>query len=81
MPKFIKSSAIKPLAYIGAALLVSGCIEKEKIAKVPDAENILFTTQGQLFVSGGTNIYQVKATENSDGTTSYKEDPVYFGDR
>ena len=81
MPTLTKSSFIKPLTSICSVLLITGCIEKEKIVTIPDAENILFTTQGKLLISGGTNIFQVTAKVNEDGTTSYEEDPVYFGDR
>jgi len=73
------SHIIKPLVGVCAALLVSGCIEKEKIVTIPDAENILFTTQGDLLISGGKNIYQVTAKQEADGSISYEASPAYSG--
>ena len=75
------SNFVKPLACVGAALLISGCIEKEKIATVPDAENILFTTQGDLLVTGGQNIYQLEQLSNDDGSTYFDPKSVYSGDK
>ncbi|PPE75778.1 hypothetical protein C3942_02490 [Solimonas fluminis] len=37
----------------------SGCGEKTVLLTIPDAENLLFSTDGRLFVSGGTNVYEV----------------------
>ncbi len=65
------------IAAISIALLVSGCIEKEKIVKVPDAENILFTEQGSLLISGGKSLFQVEQKFNDDGTTYYESHDLY----
>lgn len=70
----------KLIAATCSAFLLAGCIEKEKIATIPDAENLLFTTQGDLIVSGGKSIYQVTKTE-SNGSTHYQVDDIYGGDR
>jgi outer membrane protein assembly factor BamB len=43
-----------------------GCGDVSPIAKVPDAENSLVTTDGRLFLSGSFNLYEV--TKNEDGT-------------
>jgi len=75
------SNFVKPLAGVCAALLISGCIEKEKIVTIPDAENLLFTSQGDLLVSGGKSIYQVSSQTESDGSTSYTRTSVYDGNR
>ncbi len=37
----------------------SGCGEKTVLLTIPDAENLLFSASGRLFVSGGTNVYEV----------------------
>ena len=73
------SQHIKSLGTICAAFLISGCIEKEKIQQIPDAENILFTYQGDLLVSGGKDIYQIKASTDENGNISYSNTSVYDG--
>ncbi|MGE5405284.1 MAG: hypothetical protein ACM3PP_10165, partial [Candidatus Saccharibacteria bacterium] len=41
-------------------LLLSGCASKTVVAPgIADAENALFTSDGRLFVTGGTNIYEI----------------------
>lgn len=50
---------------------ISGCGNTYTVAGgIPDAENSLFTTDGRLLVTGGTNIYEVN---------SGKADPLYEG--
>ena len=39
--------------------VASDCGELLTLAAVPDAENLLFTPDGRLFVSGGTNVFEV----------------------
>lgn len=39
--------------------LDSSCGEKTVLLTIPDAENLLFSADGRLFVSGGTNVYEV----------------------
>jgi hypothetical protein len=46
--------------------VASDCGELLTLAAVPDAENLLFTPDGRLFVSGGTNVFEVVR----DGDTS-----------
>ncbi len=52
-------------------LLLMGCIEKTTVANIDEAENILFTAQKQLLVSGGQNIYQI--TPKASGGFSQRE--------
>ena len=73
------SNLIKPLVGVCAVLFMSGCIEKQKIATIPDAENLLFTSQGDLLVTGGKSIYQVTSQAESDGSTNYVRTSVYSG--
>jgi hypothetical protein len=42
--------------------LLSACLDKDKIATVPDAENQLFTPDGRLIVTGGTGVFEIKRT-------------------
>lgn len=50
------------LVGIAVCLVLSGCNEKYTICDgIPDAENSLFTSTGRLFVTGGTNIYEIDA--------------------
>lgn len=37
----------------------ANCGEAITLATIPDAENILFTPEGRLFVSGGLNVYEI----------------------
>lgn len=49
-----------------ASLCVSSdCGEAIPLVMIPDAENILFTPEGRLFVSGGLNVYEI--TKLPDG--------------
>ena len=43
-------------------VLLTGCLDKEKIATVPDAENQLFTSDGRLIVTGGDGVFEIKRT-------------------
>lgn len=43
----------------------SDCGEALPLVTIPDAENILFTPEGRLFVSGGLNVYEI--TKLPDG--------------
>ena len=65
------------VAALGIALLVSGCVEKEKVVTIPDAENILFTEKGQLLVSGGKSLYQIEQKFNEDGSSYYEDYDLY----
>lgn len=57
-----------------AALCVdSACGAKTAVVTVPDAENLLFTPDGRLFVSGGTNVFEVVRS----GDASYTTVPLY----
>jgi hypothetical protein len=52
---------------IAVCLALTGCDEKYTISSaVPDAENAIFTDSGRLFVTGGTNIYEI----HPDGSKS-----------
>lgn len=50
------------------------CGEKTVLLTIPDAENLLFSGDGRLFVSGGTNVYEV--TRNG---TEWVATPLYDG--
>ncbi|MEW6707957.1 MAG: hypothetical protein AB1430_24185 [Pseudomonadota bacterium] len=47
------------LALVLAAPLLGGCVDKDKIATVADAENQLFTPDGRLIVTGGTGVFEI----------------------
>lgn len=56
-----------PAEPVAADLCVSSdCGEVVRLIDIPDAENILFTPDGRLFVSGGQNVYQI--TKKDDGS-------------
>lgn len=57
---------VTPLASAQELCVSSTCGEAIAIADIPDAENILFSDDGRLFVSGGENVYEI--TKNADGT-------------
>lgn len=52
----------------------SDCGEKTVLLTIPDAENLLFSSSGRLFVSGGTNVFEIRR----DGET-YAATPLYDG--
>ncbi len=54
--------------------VASSCGSKAKLVTIPDAENLLFTPTGRLFVSGGTNVFEI-----SRGNTSYVATPLLEG--
>lgn len=64
--------AFVPLALI--CLFLSGCLEQQRIADIPDAENLLFTDDGRLFVTGGRNIYEIRAEGDE-----YRAFPLFDG--
>jgi sugar lactone lactonase YvrE len=45
------------------------CGSKTALLAIPDAENILFTDDGRLFVSGGTNVFEI--VREGDGYTAF----------
>lgn len=47
----------------------SDCGEKTRLVTIPDAENLLFTPEGRLFVSGGRNVYEIHKAGDSYGAT------------
>ncbi len=58
-----------------ATLCVSDdCGSKTVLLTLPSAENLLFSDTGRLFVSGGTNVFEI--TRNSD---EYMATPLYDG--
>lgn len=65
---------------IGAAIdpatlcVASDCGEKTVLLTIPSAENILFADDGRLFVSGGTNVFEI--TRDGD---DYAATPLYEG--
>ncbi|MGH8539486.1 MAG: hypothetical protein ACRETW_03165 [Stenotrophobium sp.] len=54
--------------------VASGCGTKTQLLDIPSAENTLFTPDGRLFVSGGTNVFEV--TRESAG---WHATPIYAG--
>lgn len=51
-------------SFLLAALLLpalAGCLQKDKLATLPDAENLLFTSDGRLLVSSGTGVVELRA--------------------
>ena len=66
----------KPLAGLGKLLfataavsLLAGCIEKEKVAKIGDAENILITDAGAVLVTGGESVVGIVQQGSDLGAT------------
>jgi sugar lactone lactonase YvrE len=45
------------------------CGSKTTLLTVPDAENLLFTDDGRLFVSGGTNVFEI--VRDGDGYAAF----------
>lgn len=41
-------------------LTLSGCLQKQKIADIPEAENQLLTNDGRYFVTAGSGIYEMQ---------------------
>jgi hypothetical protein len=68
--------AAAPQARVDPASLCvdSGCGEKTVLLSIPDAENLLFTPQGRLFVSGGLNVYEI-----SRDASGYQARPLLDG--
>ncbi|NGY05339.1 SMP-30/gluconolactonase/LRE family protein [Solimonas terrae] len=54
--------------------VASDCGEKTVLLTIPSAENLLFADDGRLFVSGGTNVFEISRT--GDG---YAATPLYDG--
>ncbi|TAJ51516.1 MAG: hypothetical protein EPO48_12810 [Nevskiaceae bacterium] len=52
----------------------STCGEKTVLLSIPDAENLLFTPEGRLFVSGGRNVYEISRSGDS-----YQAQPLLDG--
>jgi len=58
-----------------AALCVSAdCGSKTTLLTIPDAENILFSNDGRLFVSGGTNVFEISVS-----AAGFAASPLYDG--
>ena len=45
--------------------VASSCGSKTVLVTIPDAENLLFTPAGRLFVSGGVNVYEIRQSAGS----------------
>lgn len=52
----------------------SGCGTKQRLVTIPDAENLLFSADGRLFVSGGLNVYEIVLSGSS-----YIAQPLFAG--
>lgn len=55
-------SGAAPTETPASLCIETACNQATSVAAVPDAENLLFTPDGRLFVSGGTNVYEVVRT-------------------
>ena len=55
---------LAPLAAALALPLLTGCLDKDKIATIPDAENQLFLSDGRLVVTGGTGVFEIVKTSS-----------------
>ncbi|CAG1018185.1 hypothetical protein BURC_02926 [Burkholderiaceae bacterium] len=57
----MKIASLRRLALAAAVIpLLAGCLEKDRIASIADAENQLMTPDGRLIVSGGTGVFEIK---------------------
>lgn len=54
------------------------CATRTVLATIPDAENILFATDGRLFVSGGTNVYEIRRNGSDYSATPLFEGSANF---
>lgn len=52
---------LRPLILAALLPVLAGCLQKDKLVVLPDAENLLFTTDGRLLVSGGTGVVEIRA--------------------
>lgn len=68
----INPPANSPASGSSELCVSSGCGEAVPLVTIPDAENILFTPEGRLFVSGGLNVYEI--TRLPDG--SFMANPI-----
>lgn len=59
-------------ALLMLAPVLTGCLEKQVVASIPDAENILFTEDGRLLVTGGKDVYQLTRQTDASGNASYE---------
>lgn len=71
-----EQGATTPVAPVDPASLCvdSSCGEKTVLLEIPDAENLLFSPDGRLFVSGGLNVYEI----SRDGD-AYQARPLLDG--
>lgn len=53
----------------------TACGTVTQVSVIPDAENQLFTPDGRLFVSGGTNVFEISA----DGAGGFITTPIFAG--
>ncbi|AXQ30258.1 hypothetical protein D0B54_16960 [Solimonas sp. K1W22B-7] len=56
----------------------SSCGEKTVLLTIPDAENLLFSADGRLFVSGGTNVYEITRSGNEWAATALYDGSCNF---
>lgn len=47
------------------ACFENACAELTPLLDIPDAENLIFSSDGRLFVSGGTNVFEVTKTASA----------------
>jgi hypothetical protein len=54
--------------------VASSCGTKTQLLSIPQAENIFFTPDGRMFVSGSTNVFEITHPGNA-----YKATPIFDG--
>lgn len=58
--------------------VASSCGSKTALVTIPDAENLLFTPAGRLFVSGGVNVYEIREDAGRYSATPLLEGSCNF---
>lgn len=69
------ASPATPTLESGSLCVSSDCGEAIVLVPIPDAENIHFTPEGRLFVTGGSNVYEIE----QEGELAYRATPLSAG--
>lgn len=67
-----------PSATTQTLCVASACGTKTRLVTIPDAENLLFTPSGRLFVSGGVNVYEITRSGTGYAATPLLEGSCNF---
>lgn len=70
MPTFVMRNAPPFCLVVLLSPLLAGCLEKQDVIYLPDAENLLFTDTGDLLVTGGKSVVQVLPDAEGGGYTT-----------